>query len=35
MQPDKFYHTYNHVNGDENLYQSDENYDYFLRQWAR
>ena len=35
MQPDTFYHIYNHANGSENLFRSDENYHYFLRQWTK
>ena len=35
MQPDTFYHIYNHANGSENLFRSDENYRYFLQQWAK
>lgn len=32
---DTYYHIYNHANGNENLFRSDENYQYFLRQWAK
>lgn len=35
MHPETYYHIYNHANGDENLFRSDENYYYFLRQWAK
>ena len=35
MSPDTFYHIYNHANGFENLFLSDENHHYFLRQWAK
>jgi len=35
MSPDTYYHIYNHANGDENLFRSEENYYYFLRQWAK
>ena len=35
MQPATFYHIYNHANGFENLFKSDENFRYFLRQWAK
>ncbi len=35
MLPEVFYHIYNHANGSENLFHSDENYHYFLRQWAK
>ena len=34
MQPETFYHIYNHANGEENLFRSEENYHYFLRQWV-
>ena len=33
MEPGKHYHIYNHANGFENLFQSDENYRYFLRRY--
>lgn len=32
---DTYYHVYNHANGDEDLFRSDENYRYFLQQWAK
>lgn len=35
MRPETFYHIYNHANGFENLFLSDENHHYFLRQWAK
>lgn len=35
VKPETFYHIYNHANGDENLFRSDENYHFFLRQWAK
>jgi len=35
MEEEKFYHIYNRANGFENLFISDENYNYFLRQWAK
>ena len=34
MQPDKFYHIYNHANGNENIFRTDENYHYFLKRFA-
>jgi REP element-mobilizing transposase RayT len=34
MEPGKFYHIYNHANGSENLFRSDENYRYFLSRYA-
>lgn len=33
MTPEKFYHIYNHANGTENLFRSDENYRYFLQRY--
>ena len=35
MQPDTFYHIYNHANGDEDLFREDENYYFFLKQWIK
>ena len=35
MQPGMFYHIYNHANGSENLFRSDENYRFFLQQWGK
>lgn len=35
MQPETYYHIYNHANGSENLYRSAENYRYFLQQWSK
>ncbi len=35
MQPETFYHIYNRANGSENLFRSNENYRYFLRQWVK
>ena len=34
MQQGTFYHIYNHANGSENLFKSDENYRYFLKQYS-
>jgi len=33
MEPEVFYHIYNHANGSENLFRSDENYFFFLERW--
>ena len=33
MEPGKFYHLYNHANGSENLFRSQENYRYFLSRY--
>jgi REP-associated tyrosine transposase len=35
MQPSTYYHIYNHANGSENLFRSEENYRYFLQQWGK
>ncbi|MEQ8472949.1 MAG: transposase [Marinoscillum sp.] len=35
MQPDAYYHLYNHANGDENLFRTEDNYHYFLMLWAK
>ncbi len=35
LQPDTYYHIYNRANGNENLFRNDENYHYFLKQWAK
>lgn len=35
MKSDTFYHIYNHANGSENLFRSNENYRYFLQQWTK
>jgi hypothetical protein len=35
MEPETYYHIYNHANGDENLFRSSENYYFFLKQWAK
>lgn len=35
MQPGTFYHIYNHANGFENLFQTEENYRFFLQQWSK
>lgn len=31
MQPGNFYHLYNHVNGNENLFVEERNYHFFLQ----
>lgn len=33
LEPGKYYHIYNRANGDENLFRSEENYDFFLRRY--
>jgi putative transposase len=35
LEAEKFYHIYNHANGKENLFGCEENYQYFLHQWAK
>ena len=35
MKPGKTYHIYNHGNANDNLFRSDENYRYFLRQYGQ
>jgi REP element-mobilizing transposase RayT len=35
MEPGQTYHIYNHANGTENLFREEENYRFFLRQYAR
>lgn len=35
MQPETYYHIYNHANGSENLFRSSENYSFFLQQWTK
>ena len=34
FEPDKMYHIYNHANGNDNLFYSDENYFYFLKRYS-
>ena len=34
LLPETVYHIYNHANGDENLFRSNENYHYFLRKYG-
>lgn len=35
METEKFYHIYNHANGNENLFREEENYRFFLQQWDK
>ncbi|MBW6482925.1 MAG: transposase [Vicingaceae bacterium] len=35
METEKFYHIYNHANGNENLFKEEENYRFFLQQWDK
>ena len=34
LSPNNFYHIYNHANGNENLFRSDDNYSFFLKKYA-
>ena len=34
MEPESFYHIYNHANGNENLFRTDDNYRYFLKRYS-
>jgi putative transposase len=34
LEPDKMYHIYNHANGNDNLFYSEDNYLYFLKRYA-
>ncbi len=33
--PDTYYHLYNHANGDENLFRTEDNYLYFLHKYSQ
>ena len=35
MEADKYYHIFNRTNGSELLFKSDENFNYFLRQYTK
>src|SRR5690554_7732864 len=32
---EKYYHIYNHANGDENLFREQKNYEYFLEKYKQ
>ncbi|MGB1206714.1 MAG: transposase [Chitinophagales bacterium] len=34
LEPNKYYHIYNHANGSENLFAKEENYYFFLKKYA-
>lgn len=34
LEPDNYYHIYNHANGKENLFVNDGNYNFFLKRYA-
>ena len=33
LEPEYYYHIFNHANGSENLFKSEENYHYFLKRY--
>lgn len=33
--PEQFYHIYNHSNGSDDLFRNDNNFNFFLLQWAK
>ena len=35
LEPDKYYHIFNHANGRDNIFANEGNYEYFLRQYLR
>lgn len=35
MKPNTFYHIYNRANGNENLFNEDKNYHFFLEKWNK
>ncbi|MCH7398139.1 transposase [Belliella sp. DSM 107340] len=35
MEPEQSYHIYNHANGTENIFREEENYRFFLQQYAK
>ncbi len=35
LEFDKYYHIYNHANGDDNLFRENQNYDFFLRKYRQ
>jgi REP element-mobilizing transposase RayT len=34
LYPDKYYHVYNHGNGNDNIFLNEENYNYFLKHYT-
>ncbi len=34
LEPEQFYHVFNHANGDDNIFQTDKNYHFFLRLYS-
>lgn len=35
LEPDCFYHIYNHANGGDDLFREEENYYFFIRKWNK
>src|SRR6188768_1031722 len=35
LNPDSIYHIFNHANGDENIFRTDENYQFFLAKFRK
>jgi putative transposase len=35
LQPETYYHVYNHSNGDDNIFRESENYRFFLQQYKK
>lgn len=35
LEPDKYYHIYNHANGKENLFVNEGNYHFFMERYAK
>jgi len=35
LEPDKYYHIYNHAVSKDNLFKTDENYFFFLKKYAQ
>lgn len=35
LEPEKYYHVFNHANGNENLFLVDDNYMFFLKQYRK
>lgn len=34
LEPEQFYHVFNHANGNDNIFRDDKNYDFFLRLYS-
>jgi len=35
LEPDNFYHIYNHAVSKENIFRSEENFDFFLKKYHK